>query len=203
MFMDLADADYIKGDCYKMTNQMPAFPTEINLTKTSPTSEELKEYIAHWLKEANEGEPSNADKLLLIARESERKPIDIPHWERQYSYSRFGDIELIYRKHVADNYSLDFSYYESVAVTIGGSPGKGLIEGQKVAHIHIGFTKYLNWQNETIDECENDFWIPGDWEKKILPIWKEITSGANKERKRGAVAERLALLDKIGLGIGG
>jgi hypothetical protein len=178
----------------------PWHPTDILAQSGDMGLDQLQEVMATWLVEASTGPTSKVEKLDLIVRQSQRSPCKaLPYpWNMHYSFIRFGEVEVAFRK--APTPGPDWSFYHTIIVSIGGPEGLGLVEGKRVAMIHTGITQYLE-AGITKDLAAGDFWVPGPWENEVLPRWTVVTDQISQRRNTEKAQKKAQMVDLISGGI--
>lgn len=163
--------------------------------------DQLQEVMASWLTEASTGPTSKIEKLDLIVSQSERKPASLLPYPSNiyYSFIRFGEVEVAFRK--APTPGPGWTFYNTIIVTVGGPEGLGAVEGKRVAVIHTGETEYIDAAGHTQDLAAGDYWVPGDWEDEVLPRWTVITDQINQRRNTRKAQQRDQLVALISGGL--
>lgn len=181
-------------------------PEDLIITATSPTADELQDYIDAWLSDAIAADKIN--RLCLIGR---TLGID----GEKYKYSgrtppkryRVGDVCLHYSAsvYITGTNRTIHGAFENIIVTVGGDAPFELIDGTRKVDVFQGQVfNELGKPSKTVPpeleaETRFNFYLPGDWEDVLLPEFKTATKKIAAIKADQNDIRRRELLERIGL----
>lgn len=186
--------------------QVPPSPGEIRVTKTSPTAAELENYLAAWLRKAEE-KGGALDTLALIGRvlAEPGEPYRLSNRTPPRRF-RVGDVCLHYTAQTqvfTTDRAID-GEFEMISVTIGGEPPFECAGGAEwVVHALWG-PKFSNSgplgiSSELKEKMAGNFYLPGEWEDTLLGHRKQAIRKLNEIQTKKDQIKRRELLERIGL----
>lgn len=186
-------------------------PDKIKVTATKPTIEELKEYRAAWLKEAEDN--GTIDDLFLIVKTFGVIPERgmFPSWPplRRFEFTDGDSDYVILLDRVVwgvggmngKNRGDTLIEWERVFVIQGGTYIKEIVYGKKLVQYyrHLNLAPHGNMPSDHKGRLESNLFVPGYWEGLIGVFAKDARYEITDGRKKKVDNERKSLLKDLNL----
>lgn len=179
-------------------------PEDIKITKKSPTTEELREYRAAWLREAEEN--GTIDDLFLIVKTFGVVPETSPYpgyrtWKRKEFTDGDSEYVILYDREVWVIEKETVVAWERIIVVEDGEPMRELLWDNKRL---VSYFRRLSPPPSGQDTREKDkakssrnFYVPGYWEGLISDFAWDAKHELTEGRKQKADQERKDLLNDL------
>jgi hypothetical protein len=181
---------------------LPRTPAEIKLSKTEPTTDELKLYLRTWLKEASE-----SGKIIKLAKIVKALGSDFPKEQTAhpsiYRYVKkltFGEYTGIYYR-LKSWRSDPWCKIEMFVLTViknEGEPDEFLQARASYTNLRDLITGEI-LRSFFADAVDQPVFIPGAWEELFLEELDQAEIKLNADGTLKETGQRSALLKKIGL----